>query len=112
MTTTRPPAADWGSTWGRVSARGSRNGRAATDETTAAEIRYLRDQGLQRDELALMFGLSLATITRITRGQTYRDPPPADRRGRRPGRRGLPAIVAAEPPAVAADRSGWGHRDR
>jgi hypothetical protein len=111
--TTRPPAADWGSIWGRVSARGSRNGRAATDETTAAEIRELRAEGLQRDELALMFGLSLATITRITRGRSYTDLPPPpivdddDDQAVEPT-----AIVAAvPPPAAAADRSGWDRRD-
>jgi hypothetical protein len=113
MTTTRPPAADWGSVFGRGSARGSRNGRAATDETTAAEIRELRAEGLQRDELAAMFGVSVATITRITSGRSYTDLPPPpivdddDDQADEP-----PAIVAAvPPPAAATDRSGWDRRD-
>jgi ribosome-binding protein aMBF1 (putative translation factor) len=84
-------AADWDRHWGSVRRTGARNARAVLDDAQVAEIRELRAEGLQRDELALMFSCSVATITRITSGRSYTDPPPPP-----PVE---PTIVAAIPPA-------------
>lgn len=71
-----PPATaeasgDWGSI--RASARpGGANGNAALSDADAVRIRRRRAEGVSRKDLAAEFNVSVATITRITRGDTYR----------------------------------------
>jgi hypothetical protein len=69
---------EWEPHWGisrSRSARGSRNPRAKLDNARAAEIRELKAQGMTMAALAARFGVSMATIGRITSGRSYTDPP-------------------------------------
>lgn len=61
--------------WGSIhasTAAGGRAGNAALSDADAEVIRQLRARGVARRDLADRFGVSPATITRITRGETYR----------------------------------------
>jgi len=82
-----PPAAgDWGS----VHAPSGRSGNAALSEADAALARTLRSEGVARRDVAAMLGISVATVTRITRGETYR-----------PAAVEPDQVAAVEPPAIA-----------
>lgn len=93
-----PPIAEaWGSAHASTASGGLHPNAALTD-AEAAEARELRAAGVPRAELARRFGVSVATITRITSRVTYPvpvppvpdpDPPPP------------PTIAAAESPPAA-----------
>ena len=52
--------------------RAPRAGNAALSDADAEVVRQLRAHGVARQDVADRFGVSPATITRITRGETYR----------------------------------------
>jgi len=62
----------WEAHYGMESARGHRNARAVLSDDQADKIRSERARGVSRAELAERFGVSVATITRLTTGRTYR----------------------------------------
>jgi Helix-turn-helix domain of resolvase len=64
------PAGDWGPLRGHVP--GIRSPNAKLSDADAETVRRLRADGVSRAELAAQFRVSPATITRITRGETYR----------------------------------------
>jgi hypothetical protein len=95
------PAGDWGSP--HASAAGCRSGNAALSDADAELVRRLRADGVPRADVARQMGVSVATITRITRGETYGPVVAGDDQVVIPE---LPAIAAAEapPPAAWTDR--------
>jgi hypothetical protein len=66
---------------------------AKLSDDDAALIRELRAVGVPRQDLAGWFRVSVATITRITRGETYPDARRAE----------LDQVVTIEPPPVVAE---------
>lgn len=65
-----PPSGDWGPiAGGKV---GARSNNAALTDADAELARRLRAEGVPRADVAARLGVSVATITRITRGETYR----------------------------------------
>lgn len=104
-------AEDWGSLQDRR-ARGSRATAAKLSDDQAERARAMRERGIPRADVARELGVSVATITRITRGETYR--PAEVLTG--PAGPELPTIAAAEVPATgqagplepAADGDDWG----
>lgn len=90
---TPEPAGEWGSAHGSVTGRRSPN--AAMSDGEADRARALRARGVPRAEVAAMFGVSVATITRITRSETYRAVEIEHDQVVAPE---LPAIAAAEGP--------------
>lgn len=106
---TSSPCGEWGPIVGGQ--LGARSNAAALTDADAELVRELRARGVSRTAVARRFGVSVATITRITRGETYRpvpaepDPPPPP-----PVE---PEIPAAEPPATSwSQPAGWISADR
>jgi transcriptional regulator with XRE-family HTH domain len=94
----RPLPMPAGEQWGPavdVRPRGGQATAAKLSDDDASLIRELRAAGMARKDLAGLFGVSVATITRITRGDTYPEQP----------RPVLDQVVTPELPAIAvADR--------
>ena len=84
-----PLAEDWGPPVGGL--LGARSNHAALSDADADRVRELRARGVPRKDVAAMLGISVATVTRITRGETYR-----------PVATEPDQVVAAPPPAIAA----------
>jgi hypothetical protein len=85
------PAEGWGPMAMAGGQPGRRSNHTALTDADAELVRALRAGGVPRKDLAERFDVSVATITRITRGETYR---PVEREPDR--------VVVIEPPAIAA----------
>lgn len=82
------PAGDWASFHASAVA-GERAPNARLTDADAELVRQLRADGVPRAEVAARLGVSVATITRITRGDTYRPVAGDDQ------------VVLPDPPAIA-----------
>lgn len=95
-----PAAVEAQGDWGPMQASfasGGNQGNAALTDAEAVRIRARRAAGVPRKDLAREYGVSVATVTRITRGDTYRDAAavaPHD-------------LAAAEPPATSPVPEPW-----
>jgi transcriptional regulator len=93
------PREDWGpmqASW----TSGGTNGNAALTDADAVAIRHRRAEGVPRADLAREYGVSVATITRITRGDTYRDAAAAEVLD-------LVEVIPAPPPVPEPQGERW-----
>jgi hypothetical protein len=93
------PREDWGpmqASW----TSGGANGNAALTDADAVRIRERRAAGISRIDLAAEYRVSVSTITRITRGDTYRDAAAAEVLD-------LVEVIPAAPPVPEPQGERW-----
>lgn len=93
--------------WEAMRSSGQRSGNASMTDEQAERARQMRARGVPRDDVAREFGVSRSTITRLTRGETYRGA-----EAQPPEPEGLPPqIAAAEAPGERWEQPpGWRSR--